>query len=272
MHVEVCVWWILVLPIYNRRVVYWLLQSSLDLKVAVTPVGSVKADTASSSLGGLIEISKDQQRKWAVMTGVKHYENEMDRAKAWDDGIWGRPRKKAKMRVSVKIEKVVRVKKMGLEKLWDHYNNTAVIGRICYRKSRAKGNGSEIVWWCWKYRGAMTVHQCDNEGIGPSSKPYGTSSPSALTQHRLKVFYCNEKRVWMWVCVWERFHSALLSHQHVKFAAELQQAKNGNKKDEDKEESNTDGNEGRRRKRRNASRRMRSAERRPEINIRAVCE
>lgn len=31
------------------------------------------------------------------------------------------------------------------------------------------------------------------------------------------------------VCVWERFHSAVLSHQHVKFAAELQQAKNGNK-------------------------------------------
>lgn len=154
----------------------------------------------------------------------------------------------------------------------DHYNNTAVIGRICYRKSRAKRTGSEIGWWCWKYRGAMTVHQCDNEGIGPSSKPYGTSSPSALTQHRLKVFYCNEKRVWMWVCVWERFHSALLSHQHVKFAAELQQAKNGNKKAEDKEESNTDGNEGWRRKRRNASRRMRSAERRPEINIRAVCE
>lgn len=106
-----------VMPIYNRRVVYWLLQSSLDLKVAVTPVGSVKADTASSSLGGLIEISEDQQRKWAVVTGVKHYGNEMDRAKAWDDGIWGRPRKKAKMWVSVKIEKVVRVKKMGLEKL-----------------------------------------------------------------------------------------------------------------------------------------------------------
>lgn len=155
---SVCVWWILVLPIYNRRVVYWLLQSSLDLKVAVTPVGSVIADTASSSLGGLIEISEDQQRKWAVMTGVKHYENEMDRAKAWDDGIWGRPRKKAKMWVSVKIEKVVRVKKMGLEKLQrDHYNNTAVIGRMCYRKSRAKGNGSEIGWWCWKYRGAMTA-------------------------------------------------------------------------------------------------------------------
>lgn len=44
------------------------------------------------------------------------------------------------------------------------------------------------------------------------------------------------------------------------------------RKDENKEESNTDGNEGRRRKRRNASRRMRSVERRPEINIRAVCE
>lgn len=28
--------------------------------------------------------------------------------------------------------------------------------------------------------GAMTVHQCDNEGMGPSSKLYGTSSPSAL--------------------------------------------------------------------------------------------
>lgn len=59
-----------------------MLQSSLDLKVAVTPVGSVKADTASLSLGGLIEISEDQQRKGAVTTGVKHYENEMDRAKA----------------------------------------------------------------------------------------------------------------------------------------------------------------------------------------------
>lgn len=48
----------------------------------MTPVGSVKADTASLSLGGLIEISENQQRKGAVTTGVKHYKNEMDRAKA----------------------------------------------------------------------------------------------------------------------------------------------------------------------------------------------